>query len=571
MSAFNSSKKYSSTNSSTSSNSSTAKKAPNKLYTKEINSLIEKIIKSKKNTFRLTQLHAFNQHVYNNNNNINSNNNLNSNSEKLTKQNYSLNKENNDIKSLKISKHYHTKSKTNQSKSDTSSINEPQSISIISNNIGNSSNSKVSEFTKLLEEFIEMHNSNKKLSPSDKVRRSGLFIEILKFVKQEKDLSNIIFDNEQFINQIMEMISIVNFSHVRAYPKYKVTDSNYNIIEANLSKQIIEEFAMNENDNNNGNVPSMIRIKNENWQDILNLYDIFIVLLNNIPTESLLISKIPLKFISDLVLALQTLDNEERIIIKLIIYKIYISSLTYRKFILKNISNILIDITRDENSNLLCLGECLDLLKCIILGAKKPINEKYMSLIKDIICPLLKCKNIYKQNILKEMIYKLMAFDKNVLQEILNYLIKTWPVRYPDRIITYLDILENIFTNNLTSNLDETLLNKVFRKIKICFSDLSFLIADRSLIFFKNENFIVELYKSNLQLSFLSKLVENIENHWSQEIKIISRIVISRLSKRDEKLLNNLSETEKKIIDDFKFDINESEDIWDIQFNLKGD
>ena len=63
MSAFNSSKKYSSTNSSTSSNSSTAKKAPNKLYTKEINSLIEKIIKSKKNTFRLTQLHAFNQHV----------------------------------------------------------------------------------------------------------------------------------------------------------------------------------------------------------------------------------------------------------------------------------------------------------------------------------------------------------------------------------------------------------------------------------------------------------------------------------------------------------------------------
>ena len=72
-------------------------------------------------------------------------------------------------------------------------------------------------------------------------------------------------------------------------------------------------------------------------------------------------------------------------------------------------------------------------------------------------------------------------------------------------------------------------------------------------------------------MSFLSKLVENIENHWSQEIKIISRIVISRLSKRDEKLLNNLSEAEKKIIDDFKFDINESEDIWDIQFNLKGD
>ncbi len=70
----------------------------------------------------------------------------------------------------------------------------------------------------------------------------------------------------------------------------------------------------------------------------------------------------PLKFISDIVLSLQTFDNKERIIIKLIIYKIYISSLTYRKFILINISNILIDITRVENSNLLYLGECLDIL-----------------------------------------------------------------------------------------------------------------------------------------------------------------------------------------------------------------
>ena len=62
-----------------------------------------------------------------------------------------------------------------------------------------------------------MHNANKALSPFAKVRRSGLFIEILKFLKQEKDLSNIIVDNEQYINNILEMISIVNFAHIRAY------------------------------------------------------------------------------------------------------------------------------------------------------------------------------------------------------------------------------------------------------------------------------------------------------------------------------------------------------------------
>ena len=554
MSAFSSSKKYFIPN------SSISKKTPNKLYNKEINNLIEKLIK--------TKLHTFNQHVYNNNNNSN---NINSNFDKSVKQNFSTNnKDNNENKLSKNSKHYHSKSKTNHSKSDTNSMNEGHSVSLINNN-GSSSNSKIIEFSKSLEGFIQINKLNKKLSPNDKVKRSVLFVEILKYLKQEKDLSNVIFDNENFINIILEMISIINFAHVRSYPKYKVTDSNYNILEGNLSKQIIEEYAVNENDNNNNNTPSMIRIKNESWQDILNLYDIFIVLLNNIPTEFLLISKIPLKFISDLILALQTLDNEERIIIKLIIYKIYISSLNYRTFILNNICNILIDITRNENINLLCLGECLDLIKCIILGAKKPINEKYMSVITDIICPLLKCKNICKQNILKETIFKLMVFDNNILREILNYLIRTWPVRYPDRIIIYLDIIESVFTNNLIGNIEKNLSNKIFRKIKICFNDLSFLIADRSLIFFKNENFIVELYKANLQLSFLSQLVQNIENHWSQEIKIISRIVISRLSKRDEKLLSNLSEKELKVIEDFKFDITESEDIWDIQFNLKVD
>ena len=129
-----------------------------------------------------------------------------------------------------------SKSKTNHSKSDTSSMNEAHSSSLINNNNGSTSNYKIIEFAKLLEEFIQINKLNKELSPNDKVKRSGLFVEILKYLKQEKDLSNVIFDNEYFINNILEMISIINFAHVRSYPKYKVTDSNYNILEGNLSK-----------------------------------------------------------------------------------------------------------------------------------------------------------------------------------------------------------------------------------------------------------------------------------------------------------------------------------------------
>ena len=45
-------------------------------------------------------------------------------------------------------------------------------------------------------------------------------------------------------------MSMINFSHIKYYPIYKITDEN-----------------------NNDNVvgPSMIRIKKDNWQDILNI------------------------------------------------------------------------------------------------------------------------------------------------------------------------------------------------------------------------------------------------------------------------------------------------------------
>ena len=238
------------------------------------------------------------------------------------------------------------------------------------------------------------------------------------------------------------------------------------------------------------------------------------------------------------------------------------------------ISNIIIDISHDEHNKLLCLTECLDLLKCILLGAKRPINDYYLSVVNNVICPLLKCKVIFKNALLKETLIKLMNYDSRYLNVILSFLLRTWPIRYPERIIIYLDIIDSIFTNedkDTVSQVEEDILLSIIKKVRCCFSDLSFLIADRSLIFFKNENFIVLLYKYNKEKDFLLKLVENIEKHWSQEIKIISRIVISKLTKRDEKILSLLSEKEKKIIDEFKFDMTDSEDIWDVQFNLKGD
>ena len=516
----------------------------NKLYNKEINNLINKIIKSKNSAFHFSKISPSTAPgPYDNPQNFPSNE-----VPRSAKANNNL------------------KKSTKLNKSNNSSLNEASSISLVGNN---NLNLRMMDFSKSINYFI-LKKNDLNISKEDKLKLSLLIKDLLNFIKTEKNLSNIINEQDQFLSDFIELLSIINFSHIKYYPSYKITDNNYNLIESSLNKNTIEEFVSNENNNENSIGPSMIRIKKENWQDILNLYDIFIELLNNLPTTSTLISKLPLEFISNLVFSLQTLDTEERILIKMIIYKIYVSSLTYRKYILKNISNMLIDITNDNKTNLLCLDECLDLIRCIILGAKKPINAKYMYVVSKVICPLLKCKNINKQSNLKETILKFMEYDKNILNEIIKFLLRTWPVRYPERVIIYLDIIENIFIKNLI-NLDEKLLGRIFKKIIYCLSDLNFLIADRCIVFFKNDNFITYLYKFNIYMKFVKKLINNIESHWSQEIKIISKIVINKLIKKDENILKNLTDEEKGIFNNFNYDVNDSEDIWDIHFNLKGD
>ena len=471
----------------------------NKLYNKEINNLINKIIKSKNSAFHFSKISpSSNSGPYDN------------------PQNFSPNEVH---RPAKVNNNLKKSIKNNLNKSNNSSLNEASSISLVGNN---NLNLKMMDFSKSINYFL-LKKNDLNISKEDELKRSLLIKDLLNFIKMEKNLSNIINEQDQFISDFIEFISLINFSHIKYYPTYKITDNNYNLIESTLNKNTIEEFVTTENNNENNIGPSMIRIKKENWQDILNLYDIFIELLNNIPTTPILITKLPLDFISNLVFSLQTLDTEERILIKMIIYKIYVSSLTYRKFILKNISNMLIDITNDNKTNLLCLDECLDLLRCIILGAKKPINAKYMYVVSNVICPLLKCKNINKQTNLKETLFKFMEYDKNLLNEIIKFLLRTWPVRYPDRVIIYLDIIENIFTKNLF-NLDERLLDNIFTKINFCLSDLNFLIADRCIVFFKNDNFITYLYKFNIYMKFIKKLINNLESHWSQEIKIISKI-----------------------------------------------
>lgn len=114
-------------------------------------------------------------------------------------------------------------------------------------------------------------------------------------------------------------------------------------------------------------------------------------------------------------------------------------------------------------------------------------------------------------------------------------------------------------------------LRKIQHKILISLKDSNFLIADRSMVIFKNERTIEQFISSKLDSKLIENLIYNIRFHWSQDIKMISNLVIIKVISTFPEILTNLSEENKNYIQAINNIKAQNEDIWDIRFNLKAD
>jgi hypothetical protein len=118
--------------------------------------------------------------------------------------------------------------------------------------------------------------------------------------------------------------------------------------------------------------------------------------------------------------------------------------------------------------------------------------------------------------------------------------------------------------------LESKTLKSLMKKFTICLKDVNFLIADKSLSLFKSSK-IVDLFSSyNFEKIIAKYLVDNIVNHWSDEIQLISKLVIAKLLNFHKSFIEKIGQEEKNFID--KIDISEyKEEIWGVHFALKAD
>jgi hypothetical protein len=109
---------------------------------------------------------------------------------------------------------------------------------------------------------------------------------------------------------------------------------------------------------------------------------------------------------------------------------------------------------------------------------KKPLRTDIIEFVYSNIFPLLKnkfIKNIFPS--LKLFINKTFILSDEIVIRMLQFLNKTWPVRYPDKIVIYLEILETIFENDYIKEKSKTdLLRKVLKKLLGSISDINFLV-----------------------------------------------------------------------------------------------
>ena len=154
----------------------------NKLYNKEINNLINKIIKSKNSAFHFSKISpSSNPGPYDNPQNFSPN------------EVHHTSKANNNLKKS---------TKNNLNKSNNSSLNEASSISLVGNN---NLNLKMMDFSKSINYFL-LKKNDLNISKEDELKRSLLIKDLLNFIKMEKNLSNIINEQDQFISDFIQLI-----------------------------------------------------------------------------------------------------------------------------------------------------------------------------------------------------------------------------------------------------------------------------------------------------------------------------------------------------------------------------
>jgi hypothetical protein len=97
---------------------------------------------------------------------------------------------------------------------------------------------------------------------------------------------------------------------------------------------------------------------------LLNIYEILIVMINNCENLEKLLDA---NFLNKTISNISSYDPDERVVVKLLIHKLYSGSLEFRKLIVKKMEDRLLDILYNSNKAIDIIG-INDILEVCMVG-----------------------------------------------------------------------------------------------------------------------------------------------------------------------------------------------------------
>lgn len=209
----------------------------------------------------------------------------------------------------------------------------------------------------------------------------------------------------------------------------------------------------------------------------------------------------------------------------------------------------------------------------IFLGGAKPTSKRFLSIISKAFLPVFRHKNLKMiWSGYKAFLTAIIKHDNTLLNVVLTFFYKTWPYKFPDKLCLLVEFIEGLYSQYPFEISKILVFRKLVAKLIACMKDSNVIVADKCLIIFKHDDLVnVFINDFNFGESILKNIVSNIKLHWSEDIKTISKLVLSKLKNNHGQILESATDEVLSFINSVQFN-QDNDDLWEIlKFDLRAD
>ncbi|VDM53307.1 unnamed protein product [Angiostrongylus costaricensis] len=302
------------------------------------------------------------------------------------------------------------------------------------------------------------------------------------------------------------------------------------------------------------------------WPHLQLVYEFFLRFLESPDFQSSIAKKyIEHKFMSRLLMIMDSEDPRERDFLKTTLHRIYGKFLGMRAYIRKQINNIFYCfIYETERHN--GIAELLEILGSIINGFALPLKEEHRTFLLRVLLPLHKVKSLSTYH--PQLAYCVVQFlekDPSLTEPVILGLLKFWPKIHSPKEVMFLNELEEVLDVIEPAEFQKVMV-PMFTQLARCVSSPHFQVAERALYYWNNE-YVMSLIGENaaviLPIMFPA-LYKNSKSHWNKTIHGLIYNALKLLMEINQKLFDECSQNYAKERSMEKVRQEEKERMWQL-------